>query len=108
MSFRSILTAVFAALSVMGGIYIARPQNIRPHPKEVHLRNIRQLTFGGENAEAVGVRVEGAPVQVAPGVGRYREDTIMALIQGGRLAVLLGKAVLVCIRAALRKAPGAS
>src|SRR5262249_56712230 len=45
------LAALFAAL-VMAGIYIARPQVIQPHPKEVHLRNIRQLTSGGENAEA--------------------------------------------------------
>jgi TolB protein len=48
---RILLAAVFAAL-VMAGIYIARPQTIQPHPKEVHLRNIRQLTSGGENAEA--------------------------------------------------------
>ena len=41
-----------AAAALMGGIYAARPQTIQPHPKEVHLRNIRQLTFGGENAEA--------------------------------------------------------
>jgi Tol biopolymer transport system component len=41
-----------AAAGLMGGIYAARPQTIQPHPKEVHLRNIRQLTFGGENAEA--------------------------------------------------------
>src|SRR5262245_28689730 len=25
---------------------------LQPHAKETHLRNIRQLTFGGENAEA--------------------------------------------------------
>jgi len=43
--------ALFAAF-VMAGIYVARPQTIQPHPKEVHLRNIRQLTSGGENAEA--------------------------------------------------------
>jgi Tol biopolymer transport system component len=48
---RIFLAALFAAL-VMAGIYIARPQTIQPHPKEVHLRNIRQLTSGGENAEA--------------------------------------------------------
>src|SRR5215467_540110 len=48
---RIFLAALFAAL-VMAGIYIARPQAIQPHPKEVHLRNIRQLTSGGENAEA--------------------------------------------------------
>ena len=47
-----IVSAAFIALSIMGGVYIARPQTIRPHAKEVHLRNIRQLSFGGENAEA--------------------------------------------------------
>src|SRR5215470_4181864 len=37
---------------VMGGMYVAMPQTLKPHPKETHLRNIRQLTFGGTNAEA--------------------------------------------------------
>lgn len=27
---------------------------LAPDPREVHLANIRQLTFGGENAEATG------------------------------------------------------
>ncbi len=31
---------------------LPRPQSIQPHPKELHLRNIRQLTFDGDNAEA--------------------------------------------------------
>jgi len=48
---RILAAALFAAF-VMAGIYVARPQAIQPHPKEVHLRNIRQLTSGGENAEA--------------------------------------------------------
>jgi TolB protein len=48
---RILVAALFAAF-VMAGIYVARPQTIQPHPKEVHLRNIRQLTSGGENAEA--------------------------------------------------------
>ena len=52
MKLTRIVTAALAAASVMGGIYVARPQTIQPHPKEVHLRNVRQLTFGGENAEA--------------------------------------------------------
>ena len=47
-----ILTVAMAAAFVMAGIFVARPQAIEPHAKEVHLRNIRQLTFGGENAEA--------------------------------------------------------
>ena len=29
-----------------------KPAAVAPHPKEVHLKNLRQLTFGGENAEA--------------------------------------------------------
>ena len=52
MKLTRILTTAFIAVSVAGGIYAAMPQAIRPHPKEVHLRNIRQLTSGGENAEA--------------------------------------------------------
>src|SRR5438128_12403723 len=52
MKLTRIVTASWIAASLAGGIYIASPQTIRPHPKEVHLRNIRQLTSGGENAEA--------------------------------------------------------
>jgi TolB protein len=52
MNFPRILLSVVIAATVMGGIYVARPQVVQPHPKEVHLRNIRQLTFTGENAEA--------------------------------------------------------
>src|ERR1043165_9928894 len=46
----AVLTMI--AASLFAGIYVARPQKIDAHPKEKHLRNIRQLTFGGENAEA--------------------------------------------------------
>ena len=52
MKLMRIITIAIIAASVGGGIYIAKPQSLRPHPKEVHLRNIRQLTFGGDNAEA--------------------------------------------------------
>ena len=38
------------AVSLMGSI--RQPPPPRPAPAERHLRNIRQLTFGGENAEA--------------------------------------------------------
>lgn len=44
-------TAAVAALA-LGPIYPALPQAIAPAAQEVHLRNITQLTFGGENAEA--------------------------------------------------------
>jgi TolB protein len=47
-----IITIGMIAGCVMAGIYVAMPQTIKPHPKETHLRNIRQLTFGGTNAEA--------------------------------------------------------
>jgi TolB protein len=55
MKIRITIVAVIAAL-VSAGLYFSSPfqvgQTIAPHPKEGHLRNIRQLTFGGENAEA--------------------------------------------------------
>jgi Tol biopolymer transport system component len=41
-----LLAASFATLILSQG------QGLQPHPKERHLRNIRQLTSGGENAEA--------------------------------------------------------
>jgi len=41
-----IVTIAMIAACVAAGIYVAKPQTIRPHTKEVHLRNIRQLTFG--------------------------------------------------------------
>jgi Tol biopolymer transport system component len=45
---------IAAAVSIFfaGAMYFGQQQSITPHPKESHLRNIRQLTFGGENAEA--------------------------------------------------------
>src|SRR6266516_1837801 len=49
---RSVLTIGVLATLALGAIYFAREQTIQPHPREVHLRNIRQLTSGGENAEA--------------------------------------------------------
>lgn len=40
------------AAAVMSGIYLAVGQDTASTPVERHLRNIRQLTFGGTNAEA--------------------------------------------------------
>ena len=48
-------TAAFAAFAFVPSIVAqtaTAPDTITPDPKEVHFRNIRQLTFGGENAEA--------------------------------------------------------
>jgi Tol biopolymer transport system component len=44
--------AIAVALLVFSVPFTAQNQTVQPHPKETHLRNIRQLTFGGENAEA--------------------------------------------------------
>jgi TolB protein len=52
MKLTRILTIALIAAALTGGIYVAQPQTIKPNPKEVHLRNIRQLTFDGDNAEA--------------------------------------------------------
>jgi TolB protein len=52
MNLRRILIIALIGAALTAGIYIARPQVIPSHPKEVHLRNIRQLTFDGDNAEA--------------------------------------------------------
>src|SRR2546427_57942 len=54
MKLMRIITIAIIAASIRGGIYIAKPQSLRPHPKEVHLRNIRQLTFGGDSAKPDG------------------------------------------------------
>ncbi len=51
-TFRHFSAAISIAMLALGAIYTAQPQAIQPHAKEINLRNIRQLTFGGENAEA--------------------------------------------------------
>ena len=33
-------------------LFLSQSRGLQPNPKEKHLRNIRQLTSGGENAEA--------------------------------------------------------
>jgi len=68
--------------SLMGGIYIARPQSIQPHPKEVHLRNIRQLTFGGENAEAY-LSLDGQKVIFQSTRDSYKCDQIFTMNRDG-------------------------
>jgi Tol biopolymer transport system component len=49
-----IYVAAALILSLCGAVYLAQSGYNAPRldPKEVHLRNIKQLSFGGENAEA--------------------------------------------------------
>jgi TolB protein len=50
---KSVLIVLAAlALAASAGLYQAQNGAIQSHAKEGNLRNIRQLTFGGENAEA--------------------------------------------------------
>lgn len=82
MKLTRILTTALIAASVMGGIYVARPQTIQPHPKEVHLRNIRQLTFGGENAEAY-FSLDGQKVIFQSTRDSYKCDQIFTMNRDG-------------------------
>lgn len=49
---RKVLFATAAIVALAMGAPVLGAETIQPHAKEKHLRNIRQLTFGGENAEA--------------------------------------------------------
>jgi Tol biopolymer transport system component len=82
MNFTRAVTAAFMALSVMGGIYVARPQTIQPHSKETHLRNVRQITFGGENAEAY-FSLDGKRVIFQSTRDPYKCDQIFTMNRDG-------------------------
>jgi Tol biopolymer transport system component len=47
-----ILLIIAAAISISPQNRTLLSQQVNPEPQEKHLRNLRQLTFGGENAEA--------------------------------------------------------
>src|SRR5436190_8335455 len=50
---RSLLVlTVSIAAAVSTALYLGSTQTLKPHAKESHLKNIRQLTHGGTNAEA--------------------------------------------------------
>lgn len=55
---RRVVPFLVVVLVSVGGVYLTAGQSapaptvVAPLPGETHLRNIRQLTFGGENAEA--------------------------------------------------------
>jgi len=82
MNFTRVLTAAVAVVTVMGGVHIARPQTILPHPKEVHLRNIRQLTSGGENAEAY-FSLDGQKIIFQSTREPYKCDQIFTMNRNG-------------------------
>ncbi len=82
MKLTRILTLALITLSLAGGIYVARPQTIRPHPKEVHLRNIRQLTSGGENAEAY-FSLDGQKIIFQSTRDQYKCDQIFTMNRDG-------------------------
>src|SRR5262245_61468082 len=42
----------FLFFAACASLFLSQGRSLQPHPKERHLRNIRQLTVGGENAEA--------------------------------------------------------
>jgi len=50
---RSLLVlTVMCAVAMSTAVFLGGAQTLKPHPKESHLKNIRQLTHGGTNAEA--------------------------------------------------------
>src|SRR5437867_11717215 len=79
---RSVLTIGVLATLALGAIYFAREQTIQPHPKEVHLRNIRQLTSGGENAEAY-FSLDGKQIIFQSTREPYKCDQIFTMNQNG-------------------------
>src|ERR1700719_4276166 len=52
MKLRLILLALAAVAGTSRAQHAFRPISVAPQPGETHLRSIRQLTNGGENAEA--------------------------------------------------------
>src|SRR6266850_1374054 len=66
----------------LGAAYSAREQSIQPHPQEVHLKNIRQLTFMGENAEAY-FSFDGKRVIFQSTREPYKCDQIFTMNQDG-------------------------
>lgn len=80
MKFKNILT--IAMIGSLGAVYSAREQSIQPHPQEVHLKNIRQLTFMGENAEAY-FSFDGKRIIFQSTREPYKCDQIFTMNQDG-------------------------
>jgi len=78
--FKSILT--LAMIGSLGAAYSAREQFIQPDPKEVHLKNIRQLTSTGDNAEAY-FSFDGKKIIFQSTREPYKCDQIFTMNQDG-------------------------
>src|SRR2546425_8774210 len=82
MKLTRILTLALITLSLAGGIYVAQPQTIKTNPKETHLRNIRQLTFDGDNAEAY-FSLDGQKIIFQSTRDPYKCDQIFTMNRDG-------------------------
>ncbi len=88
MKVTAILIAPALAALALAAIYGAPPQAIRPHAKEAHFRNVRQLTFGGENAEAY-FSFDGKRIIFQSTRAPYKCDQILTMNADGSNVKLL-------------------
>jgi Tol biopolymer transport system component len=91
MTSRLLLAATAVAALAAGPIYPAMPQAqgqqpqdqpVRLDPREVHFRNVKQLTFGGENAEAY-FSLDGQEIIFQSTRDPYRCDQIFTMNADG-------------------------
>jgi TolB protein len=82
MKIRITLITIIAALMGAGLYVSAQVRTIQPDPKETHLRNIRQLTFGGENAEAY-FSLDGKQITFQSTRAPYKCDQIFTMNSDG-------------------------
>jgi TolB protein len=83
---RFIFTAVLAAFLSVGvgfGVSKARQLGQLQDPKEIHLKNIRQLTFSGENAEAYW-SFDGKKIIFQSRNGAMKADQIFTMTPDGK------------------------
>jgi len=70
------------ALLLFAGVLLAQARTVQPHPKERHLRNIHQLTYGGENAEAY-FSADGKKIILQSTRAPYKCDQIFTMNTDG-------------------------
>lgn len=81
---RAVAVLLLAAASIVATavLYFGSVQTIQAHPKEAHLRNIRQLTHGGTNAEAY-FSADGKKLIFQSTRDPYRCDQIFSMNSDG-------------------------